>query len=84
MHLTFLLLCNTDASDVCAIKITYLLTYLLTRWTAFKLPYCPSRTAIRAHQLLEWPTVAYSESWKFSQSNTPPPGDVSLAVGGSL
>jgi len=30
MHLTFLLLlCNTDASDVCAIKITYLLTYLI-------------------------------------------------------
>jgi len=26
MHLTFLLLCSTDASDVCAIKITYLLT----------------------------------------------------------
>ena len=23
-----LLICNTDASDVCAIKITYLLTYL--------------------------------------------------------
>ena len=27
-HLTFLLLCNTDASDVCAIKITYLLITL--------------------------------------------------------
>jgi len=36
MHLTFFTtLCNTDASDVCAIKITYLLTALtltLTLW----------------------------------------------------
>ena len=29
VYCTFYSVCNTDASDVCTIKITYLLTYLI-------------------------------------------------------